>query len=122
MAARFADVAANIMLPTLYVRGAMSELVSPADAAAFVGSLPDGELVEVQDLALVVTDDCNDVLGAHLIDFPERRAPRRMPEYRAGSDARTSRDALACFATGGTVVTRVYPDGTPVGPAANRAG
>src|SRR3546814_18847351 len=34
MAARFADVAANIMLPTLYVRGAMSELVSPDDAAA----------------------------------------------------------------------------------------
>src|SRR3546814_11006954 len=69
MAARFADVAANIMLPTLYVRGAMSELVSPDDAAAFVGSLPDGELVEVEDLALVVTDACNDALGAHLIDF-----------------------------------------------------
>jgi flavin reductase (DIM6/NTAB) family NADH-FMN oxidoreductase RutF/pimeloyl-ACP methyl ester carboxylesterase len=119
MAARFADVAANIMLPTLYVRGAMSELVSPDDAAAFVGSLPDGELVEVEDLALVVTDDCNDALGAHLIDFLERRAPRGMPEYRAGSDARTFRDTLGCFATGVTVVTAVCPDGTPVGLTAN---
>src|SRR3546814_16458336 len=80
----------------------MSELVSPEDAAAVVGSLPDGELVEVEDLALVVTDDCNDALGAHLIDFLERRAPRGMPEYRAGSDARTFRDALRCFAPGVT--------------------
>src|SRR3546814_8330530 len=30
MAARFADVAANIMLPTLYVRGAMSEQIGRA--------------------------------------------------------------------------------------------
>src|SRR3546814_11542787 len=75
--------------------------------------------LEVEDLALVVTDDCNDALGAHLIDFLERRAPRGMPEYRAGSDARTFRDALGCFATGVTVVTAVCPDGTPVGLTAN---
>src|SRR3546814_10538761 len=42
-----------------------------------------------------------------------------MPEYRAGSDARTFRDALGCFATGVTVVTAVCPDGTPVGLTAN---
>src|SRR3546814_18960212 len=47
MATRFADVAANIVLPTLYVRGAMSELVSPDDAADFVERLPDGEFAEV---------------------------------------------------------------------------
>src|SRR3546814_17537444 len=98
MAARFADVAANIMLPTLYVRGAMSELVSPDDAAAFVGSLPDGELVEVEDLALVVTDDCNDALGAHLLDFLERRAPPGMPEYRPGS---AEIGSAACQGRGG---------------------
>src|SRR3546814_18890677 len=39
MATRFADVAANIVLPTLYVRGAMSELVLPVDAADFVDRL-----------------------------------------------------------------------------------
>src|SRR3546814_10459853 len=69
MATRFADVAANIVLPTLYVRGAMSELVSPDDAADFVERLPDGEFAEVEDMALVVTDDRNDALGAYLIDF-----------------------------------------------------
>src|SRR3546814_641106 len=119
MAARVLFRAANIVLPTLYVRGAMSELVSPDDAADFVERLPDGEFAEVEDMALVVTDDRNDALGAYLIDFLERRAPRAMPEYRAGSDARTFRDALGCFATGVTVVTAVCPDGTPVGLTTN---
>ncbi|KTE44923.1 MULTISPECIES: alpha/beta fold hydrolase [unclassified Sphingopyxis] len=119
MADRLDGVAAKIALPTLYVRGAISELVSKADAAAFVAQLPDGELVEVENSALVVTDDRADALGGYLIDFLERRAPRGSPEFRAGSDARTFRDALGCFATGVTVVTAICPDGTPVGLTAN---
>jgi pimeloyl-ACP methyl ester carboxylesterase len=76
MADRLDGVAAKIALPTLYVRGAISELVTKADAAAFVAQLPDGELVEVENSALVVTDDRADALGGYLIDFLERRAPR----------------------------------------------
>ena len=41
------------------------------------------------------------------------------PEYRTGSDPRTLRDALGCFATGVTVVTCLGPDGEPVGLTAN---
>lgn len=119
MADRLDGVAAKIALPTLYVRGAISELVTKADAAAFVAQLPDGELVEVENSALVVTDDRADALGGYLIDFLERRAPRGSPEFRAGSDARTFRDALGCFATGVTVVTAMCPDGTPIGLTAN---
>lgn len=119
MADRLDGVAAKIALPTLYVRGAISELVSKTDAAAFVAQLPDGELVEVENSALVVTDDRADALGGYLIDFLERRAPRGSPEFRAGSDARTFRDALGCFATGVTVVTAICPDGTPIGLTAN---
>lgn len=119
MAERLDGVAAKIALPTLYVRGAISELVSKGDAAAFVAQLPDGELVEVENSALVVTDDRADALGGYLIDFLERRAPRGSPEFRAGSDARTFRDALGCFATGVTVVTAMCPDGTPIGLTAN---
>src|SRR5690606_38307967 len=52
-------------------------------------------------------------------DFLERRVPRESPEYRAGSDARTFRDALGCFATGVTVVTAIDPDGVPIGLTAN---
>ena len=40
-------------------------------------------------------------------------------EYRTGSDPRTLRDALGCFATGVTVVTCVDEAGQPVGLTAN---
>jgi len=40
-------------------------------------------------------------------------------EYRSGSDPRTLRDALGCFATGVTVVTCVDEAGGPVGLTAN---
>ena len=40
-------------------------------------------------------------------------------EYRTGSDPRTLRDALGCFATGVTVVTCLDSDGNPVGLTAN---
>jgi len=40
-------------------------------------------------------------------------------EYRTGSDPRTLRDALGCFATGVTVVTCLDERGAPVGLTAN---
>ena len=40
-------------------------------------------------------------------------------EYRTGSDPRTLRDALGCFATGVTVVTCLDDQGRPVGLTAN---
>ena len=40
-------------------------------------------------------------------------------EYRTGSDRRTLRDALGCFATGVTVVTCLDRTGQPVGLTAN---
>lgn len=40
-------------------------------------------------------------------------------EYRSGSDPRTLRDALGCFATGVTVVTCLDPQGRPSGLTAN---
>ncbi|KQR82362.1 hypothetical protein ASG07_11050 [Sphingomonas sp. Leaf343] len=49
----------------------------------------------------------------------EQAAPRAVPEYRAGSDSRTLRDALGCFGTGVTVVTTIDAEGKPVGLTAN---
>lgn len=43
-------------------------------------------------------------------------APR---ETRSGTDERTLRDALGCFATGVTIVTCIDADGRPVGLTAN---
>jgi flavin reductase (DIM6/NTAB) family NADH-FMN oxidoreductase RutF len=45
--------------------------------------------------------------------------PEPLREYRTGSDHRTLRDALGCFATGVTVVTCLDSDGRPVGLTAN---
>ena len=46
----------------------------------------------------------------------EERSPR---EYRTGSDPRTLRDALGCFATGVTIVTCFDAQGRPFGLTAN---
>ena len=40
-------------------------------------------------------------------------------EFKAGSDPRTLRDAMGCFATGITIVTALDDTGTPVGLTAN---
>ena len=45
--------------------------------------------------------------------------PSQHSEYRTGSDPRTLRDALGCFATGVTVVTCFDSAGAPLGLTAN---
>lgn len=116
---RLATAAAEIKLPVLFVRGGASPLVTAQDAADFVGLLPDAEFAEVDDARLLVTADSIDGFNALLLDFLERRAPRRTPEFRTGSDPRTLRDALGCFATGVTIVTALDGDGAPIGLTAN---
>lgn len=61
----------------------------------------------------------SDEFNGILLDFLERRVPLAPPEYREGSDARTFRDALGCFATGITVITAMSSDNVPVGLTAN---
>ena len=52
-------------------------------------------------------------MAAVMTDAPVTR------EYRTGSDPRTLRDALGCFATGVTVVTCLDSAGVPIGLTAN---
>lgn len=54
-----------------------------------------------------------------LVGFLEKNAPREAVVYHSGSDARTLRDALGCFATGVTVVTTRDGAGLPIGLTAN---
>ena len=119
MPERLAAAAPKISLPVLFVRGGLSQLVSPADAQAFVGTLPDVESAEVENANLLINAERNDAFNALLLDFLERKQPRAAPEYHAGSDARTLRDALGCFATGVTIVTAIGKDGLPFGLTAN---
>ena len=52
--------------------------------------------------------------------YSSRKMPHsKTSEYRTGSDQRTLRDALGCFATGVTVVTCFDADGCPFGITAN---
>jgi flavin reductase (DIM6/NTAB) family NADH-FMN oxidoreductase RutF/pimeloyl-ACP methyl ester carboxylesterase len=119
VAERLLEAAPRLNLTTLFVRGGMARLDRSEDADAFVARLPDAERVDVEDAGLLVVGDRTDAFNAILLEFLERKQPRDQAEFRAGSDARTLRDALGCFATGVTVVTARTADGTPVGLTAN---
>ncbi|MBD3771536.1 MAG: alpha/beta fold hydrolase [Rhodobacterales bacterium] len=117
--ARVTGAAAHIRMPVLFVRGAESEL-SGADAAkGFLGNFENVEYAEIREAGQMVAAERADMFSATLLDFLERKVPRFAPEYRQGSDARTLRDALGCFATGVTVVTTLDEEGQPVGLTAN---
>jgi flavin reductase (DIM6/NTAB) family NADH-FMN oxidoreductase RutF/pimeloyl-ACP methyl ester carboxylesterase len=117
--ARLADAAPKINIPVLFVRGALSNFATSEQVAAFVSKLPDAEAVEVEDTGLLVVAERTETFNGLLIDFLERKHPRSIPEYRSGSDARTLRDAMGCFATGITIITAHSPDGAPIGLTAN---
>lgn len=83
----------------------------------FPQNFPNLQLVDEQGLT-ASEDQAEQLLGL-LIEFLEEHQPSGAKEFRAGSDTRTLRDAMGCFATGVTVVTTVGADGEPVGLTAN---
>lgn len=116
MQARIKAAAASISVPALVVRDSQVDRPS-IDIGPDL--FPQCDLIELSGPANASPDAYVDDLNAALIDFLERRAPRFAPEYRQGSDARTLRDALGCFATGVTVVTALDSEGQPLGLTAN---
>lgn len=117
--ARVTDAVAHIKVPVLFVRGTKSELSGADEASRFLGNFENVEYAEIREAGQMVAEERADMFSATLLDFLERRVPRFAPEYRQGSDARTLRDALGCFATGVTVVTTLDEAGQPVGLTAN---
>ena len=99
--------AAKIALPVIELR--TTEL--PDNALDVAAAIPGVEFA--------VLPGGGDEFNAALLDFLERRIPLAAPEFREGSDARTFRDALGCFATGVTIVTAMGDDGQPIGLTAN---
>lgn len=83
---------------------------APAQAEAMLESLP---------ILCLAPADPAEAAEAAILGFLERHAPRDALYYQAGSDPRTLRDALGCFATGVTVVTTLDEAGQPVGLTAN---
>jgi flavin reductase (DIM6/NTAB) family NADH-FMN oxidoreductase RutF/pimeloyl-ACP methyl ester carboxylesterase len=111
--------AASLNLPTMVLCGGISWVRNSPRVSEFDKALPNAEIVEVDDAELLLVTDRTEALLAHLLDFLERKQPREVSEFRAGSDARTLRDAMGCFATGITIVTSLSSDGTPIGLTAN---
>ncbi len=114
---RLKAAATAIAVPTLIV----SAKAGPegAELARLATLIPGAETAEVTAAGLPATADRAEALNAVLLDFLERRAPLAAPEYQAGSDPRTLRDALGCFGTGVTVVTTLDAEGGPIGLTAN---
>jgi flavin reductase (DIM6/NTAB) family NADH-FMN oxidoreductase RutF/dienelactone hydrolase len=106
MRTRLDAAATRIKVPTLVIDGPCHDIAGARKAAISEG----GPLVAA---------DRADAFNALLLEFLEQAAPRAVPEYRAGSDPRTLRDALGCFGTGVTVVTTIDAEGKPVGLTAN---
>ncbi len=113
------DSAANLGLPTMVLRGAIAWVRHSPGATEFDTALPNAEVIEVDDAELLLVTDRTEALLSHLLDFLERKQSRSASEFRAGSDARTLRDAMGCFATGITIITSHAPEGTPIGLTAN---
>jgi flavin reductase (DIM6/NTAB) family NADH-FMN oxidoreductase RutF/pimeloyl-ACP methyl ester carboxylesterase len=113
------DAAPRLVLPTLIVRGGLSWMQRSPANSLFEAALPNAESAEVEDADLLIVTDRTEAFLGLLLDFLERKQPRSAHEFRAGTDARTLRDAMGCFATGITIVTALAPDGTPVGLTAN---
>ncbi len=116
---RLAAAACGIKVPTLVVRGERSPLSTVDAVRELAQTIPGAEYAEVADAGHLVAVDQSDAFSALLLEFLERRVPRNPPEYRAGSDPRTLRDALGCFGTGVTVVTTLDASTRPVGLTAN---
>ncbi|MDR6831711.1 MULTISPECIES: flavin reductase [unclassified Sphingopyxis] len=112
-------IAARQTLPTLVVCGGFAPAQPSAGSDAFGAALPVGERVDIDDADLAIDADRTEALLGQLLEFLECRQPREATEFQAGSDPRTLRDAMGCFATGVTIVTAVDADGTPVGLTAN---
>jgi pimeloyl-ACP methyl ester carboxylesterase len=72
---RYSAAARNIAVPTLLVRGAKSELVTPENVAHLRESIPHAEYVDVMDAAHMIAGDRNDAFNAVVLEFLARRIP-----------------------------------------------
>ena len=62
----------SLSVPTLLVRGRMSEIVSEEGVREFLEMVPHAEYVDVEDASHMVAGDRNDVFCEAVIDFLSR--------------------------------------------------
>jgi pimeloyl-ACP methyl ester carboxylesterase len=69
------DAARALDIPTLLVRGRMSDLLSEEGARVFLDQVPHAEFVDVSDAGHMVAGDRNDNFTTAVIDFLENALP-----------------------------------------------
>jgi pimeloyl-ACP methyl ester carboxylesterase len=74
---RLDDAAAGLNVPTLLIRGGLSEVVSQDSVDEFLALTPHAEFVDVGGADHMVAGDANDAFNAAVIDFITRHAAPR---------------------------------------------
>ena len=74
---RLGRAADNLELPTLLVRGGLSDVLTEAGARSFLEQCPQAEYVNVTNAAHMVAGDRNDIFADAVIEFLERTVPVR---------------------------------------------
>lgn len=72
---RLAEAADNLTLPTLLVRGGLSDVLSEEGAQSFLKQCPHAEYVNVPNAAHMVAGDRNDIFANSVVEFLLRKAP-----------------------------------------------
>lgn len=72
---RLEACARHLTLPTLLVRGGLSDVLTEEGAQEFLRLCPHAEYVSVADAAHMVAGDRNDIFGTSVIDFLQRKVP-----------------------------------------------
>ena len=72
---RLSDCARRLSVPTLLVRGLLSDLLSEEGARDFLELCPHSEYVRVGDAAHMVVGDRNDIFARAVVDFLARTVP-----------------------------------------------
>ena len=73
--ARLEACARNLTLPTLLVRGGLSDILSEEGAQSFLDLCPHSEYVNVSGAAHMVAGDRNDIFATAVIEFLSRAVP-----------------------------------------------
>ena len=72
---RFEQCAARLTLPTLLVRGGLSDVLTEEGARDFLQLVPHSEYVNVRDAGHMVAGDRNDHFGQAVVEFLARKVP-----------------------------------------------
>ena len=69
------DFAEGVEIPTLLVKGAMSNILTKNEVNDFLGAISHSEFVEIKDAAHMVAGDRNDIFAAAAIEFLVNHTP-----------------------------------------------